>query len=364
MSQKFEMELNSLPAKTWNWLHMNGTTRSEQLLGQTGDPQEEIPESVTVVSWSEKGYEEESGKLALLETGIGAQFSEFLRQGTTTGQLFVTSQGMKEEQPLRLTFPYEDGSHVQNQIGLYLRRNSELTLIMDFTSAKEAGGVAAAQLRVWAEPHTVLHLIQLQRLGKGYTFYNDIGAACEENSQVNVIQLVLGGSQTYLGSRAMLSGTASAWNSDVGYLVGGAGLLDMNFVAYHTGKKTMSRMDASGVLREQGRKLFRGTIDFRKGAVGAVGNEKEDVLLLDDTVMNQTIPLILCEEEDVEGNHGATIGKLDEELLFYLESRGIPKTEVYEMMGKARIDAIISRIEDERTRKLVAEYLYPKRSEE
>ena len=45
--------------------------------------------------------------------------------------------------------------------------------------------------------------------------------------------------------------------------------------------------------------------------------------------MNQTIPLILCEEEDVEGNHGATIGKLDEELLFYLESRGIPEAEVY-----------------------------------
>ena len=123
-------------------------------------------------------------------------------------------------------------------------------------------------------------------------------------------------------------------------------------------------MNASGVLREQGRKLFRGPIDFRKGAAGAVGNEKEDVLLLDDTVVNQTIPLILCEEEDVEGNHGATIGKLDEELLFYLESRGIPKTEVYEMMGKARINAIISRIEDERTRKLVAGYLYPKRSEE
>lgn len=47
-----------------------------------------------------------------------------------------------------------------------------------------------------------------------------------------------------------------------------------------------------------------------------MGNEKEDVLLLDDTIVNQTIPLILCNEEDVEGNHGATIGKLDEERCF------------------------------------------------
>ena len=43
------------------------------------------------------------------------------------------------------------------------------------------------------------------------------------------------------------------------------------------------------------------------------------MLLLSNDVVNQTIPLILCAEEDVEGNHGATIGKLDDELLFYLD---------------------------------------------
>ena len=89
MSQKFEMKLNSLPAKTWNWLHMNGTTRSEQLLGQTGDPQEEIPESVTVGSWSEKGYEEEAGKLALLETGMGAHFAGNERGAAASADLSI-----------------------------------------------------------------------------------------------------------------------------------------------------------------------------------------------------------------------------------------------------------------------------------
>ena len=49
--------------------------------------------------------------------------------------------------------------------------------------------------------------------------------------------------------------------------------------------------------------VFRGTIDFKFGAAGAEGEEKEDVLLLGDDVINQTIPLILCAEEDVQGNH-------------------------------------------------------------
>ena len=116
-------------------------------------------------------------------------------------------------------------------------------------------------------------------------------------------------------------------------------------------------MDAAGVLSEKATKIFRGTIDFRKGCAGSVGNEKEEVLLLDDTIVNQTIPLILCDEEDVEGNHGASIGKIDEELLFYLESRGIGEEEVYEMMAKAKINAICNKISEEETKSQVQEYL-------
>ena len=81
------------------------------------------------------------------------------------------------------------------------------------------------------------------------------------------------------------------------------------------------------------------------------------MLLLDDTIVNQTIPLILCNEEDVEGNHGASIGKIDEELLFYLESRGISEENVYDMMAKARINAVCNKITDEETKRKVQEYL-------
>ena len=69
-----------------------------------------------------------------------------------------------------------------------------------------------------------------------------------------------------------------------------------------------------------------------------------DVLLLDDGVQNQTIPLILCAEEDVEGNHGASIGSLDDELIFYLESRGISEDAAYELMAKARLKAVCKKI--------------------
>ena len=87
-----------------------------------------------------------------------------------------------------------------------------------------------------------------------------------------------------------------------------------------------------------------------------VGNEPFAVLLGDD-VVNQTVPLILCAEEDVEGNHGATIGKLDDDMVFYLESRGMELPKIYKMMAKARIDAVLRLVPDEKTKADVASYL-------
>ena len=96
-------------------------------------------------------------------------------------------------------------------------------------------------------------------------------------------------------------------------------------------------------------KVFRGTIDFIKGASGSKGAENEEVLLMNDSVRNKTVPLILCGEEDVEGSHGASIGRINEEYIFYMQSRGIPAEKIYEIMADARIEQIINRIGDEQT---------------
>ena len=70
---------------------------------------------------------------------------------------------------------------------------------------------------------------------------------------------------------------------------------------------------------------------------------------MDETVRNRTVPLILCAEEDVEGAHGASIGRIDDEQVFYMQSRGIPTDKIYELMAKARIGQIVAKIGDEDT---------------
>ena len=71
--------------------------------------------------------------------------------------------------------------------------------------------------------------------------------------------------------------------------------------------------------------------------------------MLGDGVANKTVPLILCDEENVVGNHGATIGELDEDTLFYFESRGISAEEAENIMAHAAIERLARTIGDETT---------------
>ena len=350
MNQEFELDINPLPAKTWNWLKMNDTSLQEEVITEQGNVNVKKPESVTAST-------EQKQEILSITTGMGEDMDRFAEAGNIETQIFTTKPDTKEEEPLRLTFLYEDRKRVMNRIGIHLLPGSELTVIMDFSSGEESEGTAAVQTKIYAEENAVLHLVEIQHLGKNFRILDDFGAKCQKKAEIKTIQLMLGGKDTYLGNYTALEGNQSNLESDIGYLAGGDGRVDMNLVALHTGKKTNSRMDANGVLSERAKKIFRGTIDFRKGCAGSVGNEKEDVLLLDDTIVNQTIPLILCDEEDVEGNHGASIGKIDEELLFYLESRGIQEEDVYDMMARARINAICNKISDEATRNEVQDYL-------
>ena len=116
--------------------------------------------------------------------------------------------------------------------------------------------------------------------------------------------------------------------------------IDINLSVNHRGKKTESEIKANGALMDSAEKVFRGTIDFKNGSSDSVGAENETVLMLGDNVVNKTVPLILCAEENVEGTHGATIGELDDATLFYFESRGIDKEHASDIMARASVERI------------------------
>ena len=376
MGQK-EMTVNILPTRTWNRLGMN----ESQI--QIEWPEKSVlikPEHLAAgVTWEK----EISGKeWDEIQTGMGREYDAMAAECGTAGanrtdtvngtvaaeenvSEIKTRENTSEETTQNtewtvLCVDYKNGSY-QNRLYLDAKENSRLNVLIVFRSGADAQGTSSFQVKVHAEKNAKVQLKEVQLLSAGYTCLSDIGASCGENATFELLKLELGAGKVYAGCLTELEGKKSAFDAKIGYYTSVNQKLDMNYTVRHRGKKTESLMEVSGVLQDGSSKLFRGTIDFVPGCAGAKGTEREDVLLLGDDIVNQTIPLILCAEEDVEGNHGASMGDLDDATLFYLCSRGLSREEAERMVARARIDALNELVADEAVQKQVQEFMNQKR---
>ena len=357
-----KMTVNPLPAKTWYWLNMNA---SEVNLS-------DIPICPTVNSLSEKvlikntGFsflpanEEEEKLFSKIETGMGEDMNSFMEKVPA----YVLKNETDEKQMAVFDLTAPTGSKAFYKLYIYAKKDSETevsilnsNMVDNFThlaveqtniaNVKKSSGLSSIQIKIYAEENAKVHLSMAQTLEKSEISFWDIGGELKENASVEIIKLEAGSKKAYTGTLMNLSGAKSSFDAQIGYYGKDKQKLDINYVARHTGKRTISNMETNGVLEDGAFKLFRGSIDFKPGCSGAKGDEKEEVLLLGDDVVNQTIPLILCSEEDVEGNHGASIGNLDEKTMFYLKSRGFSEEAAQNMVARARIDSICEKIADE-----------------
>ena len=103
--------------------------------------------------------------------------------------------------------------------------------------------------------------------------------------------------------------------------------------------------------------VFRGTLDFVQGARGSVGKEDEEVTILSPHARNRSVPLMLSHEGDVDGHHAVSIGRMDEDKLFYLMSRGLDERAAQQLIVEASFEPVLARIESDELRTEIGSYL-------
>ena len=131
--------------------------------------------------------------------------------------------------------------------------------------------------------------------------------------------------------------------------------IDMNYYMGHNEKNSISNINVQGSLFDKAYKSFKGTIDFYEGSSKSIGKEIENCILLSDEAISRSLPVLLCHEEDVEGAHGVSTGKIDEEKLFYLMSRGISLKDAKRLIINANYNLVIDKIPDEEIKKTIKE---------
>ena len=133
--------------------------------------------------------------------------------------------------------------------------------------------------------------------------------------------------------------------------------IDLNYIIRQEGLHTDANMQVRGALLDRSVKTFRGTLDFVQGARGSVGKEDEEVTILSPHARNRSVPLMLSHEGDVDGHHAVSIGRMDEDKLFYLMSRGLDERAAQQLIVEASFDPVLARIESEELRTEIGSYL-------
>lgn len=240
---------------------------------------------------------------------------------------------------------YRDHKDIIEHINVHVKAFEEGTLILDYLSEEPI--VHHGLMNVHVEEGGKLHLIKLQNNHLDSQYIDQVKAEVEASGEFNVVDLQLGSEHIIVNYDTNLKGFKSHCDYKSMYLAGDERGLDLSFTANHLGKKTTSDILGKGVLSGKAKKVFRGTLHFERGASQSVGKEQEVVLLLSDDVKSDSIPALMCTEDDVIGEHGASIGQLDENRLFYLMSRGLDEKAAKLLVIQSSFKEILERIESD-----------------
>ena len=175
----------------------------------------------------------------------------------------------------------------------------------------------------------------------------------EENSNVKYTIIDIGGKTSISNYYSNIIGDNAENDLKSIYLGIDNQIKDINYIVELRGKKTNIDIDVQGALKDSAKKNFKGTIDFKKGAKKSKGNENEYCMLLSNKAKSIALPMLLCTEEDVEGNHSTASGKVDMKQLFYLMTRGLSYKEAVKLIVKANFQKIIDRINDEELKNVI-----------
>ena len=294
-----------------------------------------------------------------IECGMGQEVTDYVESQAFKSDFYNVPAHTKREDPIVVAV-----SAAQNKCantGVIVREGAEATVVIaafagdagddtpagSDSNASDALPTSAALTRIVVEAGAKLHLIEMLGVNEGQQHLESVGLEVHQDAAVDVKQYALGGSTIGLGLTANLVGARARLDLNNRYHATHEETLDINHLVRMRGTSTRAQLTESGVLNEAAKKTLRATIDLVRGAKDAQGNEIETVMILGDDVVNKTMPVILCDEDDVAGNHGATIGSVSPEQLDYLAARGLSRQAAEQLFIRALFeDAIINAPEE------------------
>lgn len=264
-------------------------------------------------------------------------------------------KGVSLDRPIRLSrWVSEAGTATFTRILIVAEEGSRVSFVdevlspdfagADETAQQDAAALAGTAVEVFARAGAQVQYVSLQRMGRGGFYMAHQRTLAERDSTLDTLNVALGGSVGRVDLNARLLGPGA--NSDMLGLYFGDERqhFDFNTSQDHVAPNAHSDLLYKGALDGASRGVFRGIIRVHEGAQHTDAYQTNRNLILSEQAVATSLPNLEIGADDVRCSHGATVGQLDMEALFYLMSRGLGRRQAERLVVLGFLGEVLSKL--------------------
>jgi len=328
-----------------------------------------VPPGVRVVSIAAAlaaGDEALESHLARYARYDGNAFVALNTAFLSDGALIEIPRGVRAEEPIHvlfLTVPGGEPGVSHPRCMILAGRGSQATVVEEYSSLDEGSYFTNEVTEIVTEEGAVVEHVKLQLESPEAFHVGTVQGIQERNSVFNSHNLSFGGSLVRNDVNSVLNAEGAECVLNGLFVAGARQHVDNHTALDHAKPHCNSRELYKGILDGDATGVFNGKILVRKDAQKTNAIQSNKNLLLSKNAVVNTKPQLEIYADDVRCTHGATVGQLDAEALFYMQSRGIPRTAARDLLTYAFAADILDRMTVTGLRGRLEEILYRKLSE-
>lgn len=234
-----------------------------------------------------------------------------------------------------------------------VKENTNCNLFINYKSKKTNEYYHNGLIKVNSKRNSKLNIIVVNNVNSKSNNFISFENKIEDGAVLNYTIFDFGGSKCISNYYTDLKGNNSKNLLNTVYIGSNKQEFDFNYLIENYGEKSESYINAQGVLKDNAKKNFKGTIDFKKGCKKSIGDENEFCVLLSDNTVSRSLPMLLCSEEDIIGTHSSASGYVSDKSLFYIMSRGLNKKEAEKLLIRANFNKAINMIKNDEIKEYI-----------
>lgn len=247
------------------------------------------------------------------------------------------------------------GSALIPRVVVVAEQGSEFTLAEHFQSTDDAKFLCVSAREFYLDPAANVKLVSLQEWGPNVVHIGEDWARVRRDATVDLCTISLGArvSKMSVGCEVREK-NANAYLGGL-YFAHGKQHFDQYTLQNHTSPDTFSKMLYKGAAKDRGYSVYQGIIRATPGSIGVDAYQTNNNLILDRSARADSIPGLIIDADELACSHGATIGNLDPDQLYYLQARGIPLHEARRLLVVGFFEEVVEKVPYETVRDLLHE---------